>query len=133
MGGRCWLPFALLAAGCVDLAVPPALLPDSNPGDRPGGWMDAAGVPLSDRLDGAGGGSDGLADRAGDGAPLADGPLADGAGDVPQPDAPPSANGAACVHGAQCASAICSRGVCCDQDCQGNCFACNVPGKTGTC
>src|SRR5262249_56107467 len=33
----------------------------------------------------------------------------------------------------QCASATCVDGVCCDQACDGQCQACDVPGSVGAC
>ena len=42
-------------------------------------------------------------------------------------------NGKACGSGLQCQSTYCVDAVCCDQDCKGQCQACDVSGSTGTC
>jgi hypothetical protein len=41
--------------------------------------------------------------------------------------------GSACASGSQCASGICADGVCCDQACTGQCQACDLAGRAGTC
>jgi len=41
--------------------------------------------------------------------------------------------GASCTNAAQCASASCVDGVCCNGSCNGTCRACNVAGHLGTC
>jgi len=38
-----------------------------------------------------------------------------------------------CVADAECASGSCTDGVCCDSACTGQCQACDLPGKVGTC
>jgi MYXO-CTERM domain-containing protein len=46
---------------------------------------------------------------------------------------PKRQNGQACTTLGQCASGNCTDGVCCDSNCGGQCQACNLPGKLGTC
>jgi hypothetical protein len=41
--------------------------------------------------------------------------------------------GAACTRNAECASGFCVAGICCNTACVGQCQACNVPGRVGTC
>jgi hypothetical protein len=41
--------------------------------------------------------------------------------------------GGKCTAGTQCLSTFCVDGVCCNQDCSGQCQACNLPNKAGTC
>jgi MYXO-CTERM domain-containing protein len=41
--------------------------------------------------------------------------------------------GVACAANNQCASSFCADGVCCTDDCVGQCEACNLPSKKGTC
>lgn len=43
------------------------------------------------------------------------------------------ANGEACSAGAECSSGFCVDTVCCDQDCTGQCEACNQTGTPGLC
>ena len=43
------------------------------------------------------------------------------------------AKGTACGAGAECSTGLCVDGVCCDGACAGQCQACNVAGKAGTC
>jgi MYXO-CTERM domain-containing protein len=43
------------------------------------------------------------------------------------------APGGKCTAGNQCVSSFCADGVCCNQDCDGQCEACNLPNKAGTC
>jgi len=46
----------------------------------------------------------------------------------------PKANaGAVCTSGNQCLLGFCVDGVCCNDDCVGQCEACNLPSKVGTC
>jgi hypothetical protein len=45
----------------------------------------------------------------------------------------PRANGAACAAAGECANGNCVDGVCCNAACGGQCQACNVAGKVGTC
>ncbi len=50
------------------------------------------------------------------------------------PDAPTTlANGASCTSAAQCTSANCVDGVCCDSACDGQCQSCNQTGSAGQC
>ncbi len=42
-------------------------------------------------------------------------------------------DGEACAEASQCTSANCVDGVCCNVACDGQCQACDVPGKVGTC
>lgn len=42
-------------------------------------------------------------------------------------------NGTTCAAGNQCSSGHCIDGVCCDGTCNGQCEACDVTGKEGTC
>jgi uncharacterized protein (TIGR03382 family) len=42
-------------------------------------------------------------------------------------------NGSTCTEERECASAFCVDGVCCDTACTGDCAACDLPGKEGTC
>lgn len=46
---------------------------------------------------------------------------------------PKRQNGIACTDAGQCASGNCTDGVCCDANCSGQCQACNLAGKVGTC
>jgi hypothetical protein len=41
--------------------------------------------------------------------------------------------GVACTSNNQCLSTFCVDGVCCNDDCTGQCEACNLAGKAGTC
>src|SRR5262249_17496666 len=41
--------------------------------------------------------------------------------------------GTPCSRSAECATGLCVDGVCCNSDCTGQCEACNVTGKEGTC
>lgn len=41
--------------------------------------------------------------------------------------------GAGCTAAAECTSGFCVDGVCCEVACDGQCEACNEPGKAGTC
>jgi hypothetical protein len=43
------------------------------------------------------------------------------------------ANGKACTGDTQCASGFCTDGVCCDQNCNGFCEACDLAPSPGTC
>ncbi|MFO0584244.1 MAG: OmpA family protein [Anaeromyxobacter sp.] len=43
------------------------------------------------------------------------------------------ANGTACATAGECGSGLCVDGVCCDLACGGQCQACDVAGKLGTC
>jgi hypothetical protein len=43
------------------------------------------------------------------------------------------ANGASCGAGGECTSGFCVDGVCCDTACDGQCAACDITGKVGTC
>lgn len=61
----------------------------------------------------------------GDGGPL--GP--DGVDGV----APTPGSGGRCERDDQCESAFCADGFCCDKACDGQCEACNEPGKEGQC
>jgi hypothetical protein len=46
----------------------------------------------------------------------------------------PKANpGVLCTSNNQCLSSFCADGVCCNDDCTGQCEACNLPNKAGTC
>jgi len=42
-------------------------------------------------------------------------------------------NGSPCISGTQCGAGNCIDGVCCDTSCSGQCEACNLPSKAGTC
>lgn len=42
-------------------------------------------------------------------------------------------NGAPCSALTECSSGNCTDGVCCDSNCSGQCVACNLAGKVGTC
>ncbi len=46
---------------------------------------------------------------------------------------PPAETGAACRSGRQCASGFCADGVCCNEPCSGQCEACALDGRLGTC
>jgi MYXO-CTERM domain-containing protein len=46
---------------------------------------------------------------------------------------PLASNGTACSIDPECSSSHCVDGVCCDNDCTGQCEACNLPGTPGTC
>ncbi len=41
--------------------------------------------------------------------------------------------GEACTAKEECGPNFCSQGVCCDSSCEGQCLACNQPGKAGRC
>ncbi len=45
----------------------------------------------------------------------------------------PFANGEKCALGGECRAGNCVDGVCCDTKCKGDCEACNVTDKVGTC
>ncbi len=47
--------------------------------------------------------------------------------------APKLAPGSVCAASDQCATGFCTDGVCCDSACDGQCEACNVSAKVGTC
>jgi hypothetical protein len=53
--------------------------------------------------------------------------------DLAPPDLPLVANGKPCDQGEQCASGVCSGGVCCDRACNVSCYSCTLNGKLGTC
>ncbi len=42
-------------------------------------------------------------------------------------------DGTSCAGASECGSGFCVDGVCCDAACGGQCQACNLPGKAGTC
>ncbi|MCC6903565.1 MAG: hypothetical protein IT377_31645 [Polyangiaceae bacterium] len=46
---------------------------------------------------------------------------------------PKRANGTPCKDKLECDSGNCTDGVCCDSNCSGQCQACNLVGKVGTC
>ncbi len=46
---------------------------------------------------------------------------------------PKRANGTPCTDKLECDSGNCTDGVCCDSNCSGQCQACNLAGKVGTC
>jgi hypothetical protein len=46
---------------------------------------------------------------------------------------PKCAQAKTCQIGGDCESAFCTDGVCCDQACDGECFACDITGSVGTC
>ncbi|MBI2392003.1 MAG: hypothetical protein HYV09_20595 [Deltaproteobacteria bacterium] len=62
-------------------------------------------------------------------ADCASGSYCDGAGAC----APRKPLGGVCTEARQCASSICVDGFCCDRACLGQCEACDVAGKLGTC
>ena len=43
------------------------------------------------------------------------------------------ARGAACSSDGECSTVACSRGVCCESECNGGCQSCTLPGQTGLC
>ena len=69
-------------------------------------------------------------------APPADGPEADGGTDAdgsgPDIDTRKE-QGAVCGGASECKTGFCTDGVCCVDDCPGNCRSCNVLGSVGTC
>ncbi|HEX4341626.1 MAG TPA: MYXO-CTERM sorting domain-containing protein [Polyangiaceae bacterium] len=46
---------------------------------------------------------------------------------------PKGTPGAVCSSSNQCTTSFCVDGTCCNDDCVGQCEACNLPGKAGTC
>jgi hypothetical protein len=60
---------------------------------------------------------------------------ADAAIDAASSEAGPTAKaiGTPCASGGECDSTLCIDGVCCASACDGNCQACNLPGKIGMC
>src|SRR5690349_463559 len=91
---------------------------------------DCGGGGGTGTTDGGGGGSDaGVRDS---GMP----PRDTGPTDTGQPDGGPMLRGPgeACTATPECESAlVCSDGVCCDTDCDGECRDCNAAGSDGTC
>jgi Concanavalin A-like lectin/glucanases superfamily len=53
--------------------------------------------------------------------------------DMAPPDLPLVTAGKPCDQGEQCASGVCSGGVCCDRACNLSCYSCTLNGKLGTC
>jgi hypothetical protein len=87
--------------------------------------MDVVDAPAT--MDGAADGNrNGANGEAGANAGGSDGPGDDGG-------PPGKANGAACMVGTECASAVCVEGVCCDVACAGPCRSCVLTGSIGTC
>ena len=135
------LPLLPLFVGdCVDLSRPTVLLGERDApvfGERDAaggaGGTDASARDAPDRTP-----TDPDAD--GDTGPTPDGPELDVLTEAPvidppdvMPDLPLVQNGKPCDQNAQCASNVCSNGVCCDRACTTACFACNLAGTAGTC
>jgi hypothetical protein len=86
-------------------------------------------IPVNRHGD-AGADADGGADAKANDADASD---AD-ANDADASDGPTAkAIGTPCASGGECDSTLCIDGVCCASACDGNCQACNLPGKVGTC
>lgn len=65
--------------------------------------------------------------------PVASGPPSSGKSCAPFAVCLSGACLTACTVGSDCLSGFCADGVCCDAKCDGQCQACNLPGKSGTC
>jgi hypothetical protein len=150
MRGCLRLLMPVLVLGCVDLGKPQGVVVlDALPGvtDRPpdgrdgtalagasgggtGGSAGATGGSSSTGGNSSTGGGSGMADGGPGGDPEV-GPSP--TPDMAEPDAPLSANGAACTGAAQCSSGFCVDGICCNSACTGACQACDIASSAGTC
>ena len=99
-------------------------------GGGAGGSAGATGGSVGHGRHSSTGGSSGMADGDPGGGPEV-GPSP--APDMAEPDAPLSANGAACTGAAQCSSGFCVDGICCNSACTGACQACDIASSAGTC
>lgn len=119
------LPWAAASAGCGGDEF------ESASGGGAGGGDGSADVTHPDASGGTG---------AGSGVDAAD--ASDAQGDGPTSDAEPDSDvdqanelplGEPCTEALQCASGHCTDGVCCEDECGGDCMTCAAPAKQGVC
>jgi len=122
---------------CADRANPNQGGCPAADGGAPDGAGPSDGSPETGRADDAGGDLATPRDAALDAVRDAAAPVTDAATDAGPTCAFSGgcglALGASCTNAAQCASASCVDGVCCNGSCNGTCRACNVAGQLGTC
>jgi hypothetical protein len=120
--------------GCVNLTAPQVKVVDSGAGGEGGSGGDMAegppeGPPDGPMVDGGDGPDDGAGGAVEGGA----GEVGDHPGTDRGPEVGKARAGAACDDDGDCDSGFCSDRVCCGSRCGDRCFACNLPGREGTC